>query len=165
MKKIIFIGIIVTVILAGSFSCKRIKNPVEPNDSEYIVFGDFYGECTGPDCVQIYKIDKGILYHDTTHIYPQKLDFYKGKWEKMPDSKQKLINSLIFNFPLQLFSDTGKVFGMPDAYDQGGIYLETNQNNSSIGKFWLIDRDPKNLPEYLKDFVMQLRANIMLMRK
>ena len=164
MKKIVFICFIITLILAGSFSCKRTKNPAEPNDSEYIVFGDFYGMCQGPKCVQIFKIENGILYRDTLHRYPYQDSIYPAKWEKMPDSKQILKDSLVFNFPSQIKTDTNKYFGIPDAYDQGGIYLESKFNNQDNPKFWIIDNDTKNIPEYLREFTIQIQNNLRLMK-
>jgi hypothetical protein len=39
---------------------------------------------------------------------------------------------------------------MPDAADWGGVYFEINQNGEK--RYWLLDNNSDNLPEYLVDF-------------
>ena len=166
MKNFIFIClIIILTFLAGISSCKRSGNPVKPENTEYIVFGDFYGECAGGNCVHIFKIENDTLYSDTLRQYPARNDYYRAKWVKMPDAKQKLIDSLIFNFPSKLLTDTNNVFGMPDAYDQGGIYLEMEKMNEDYINFWIIDNDTKNIPDYLREFTKQIQKNIQILVK
>ena len=57
------------------------------------------------------------------------------------------------------------VFGMPDAYDQGGIYLEMEKMNEDYINFWIIDNDTKNIPDYLREFTKQIQKNIQILVK
>lgn len=141
------------VFLALS-SCKKD----EPQISDYIVFGHFYGMCVGEDCVEIFKVQDGILYEDDKDVYPGSDKPYEGNFNKIPDAKYQKVKNLRMEVPSELTKENEVVIGMPDAGDWGGIYLEIMEGSEK--RFWLIDKMEYNLPDYLKPFVAKVNDAI-----
>lgn len=135
-RKLGFIVVVVMLLTA----C----NPSTPTTTDYLIFGDFYGMCGGPSCVDYYKIEGGSLYEDQLSEYPgnnpaHHFISYTGVYHP---AVLDLENWLPLNIYLE-----GNTIGMPDAYDQGGFYIEVHKNGNT--QYWLIDRDTANIPPYL----------------
>lgn len=128
-----------------------------PYDNNYIVFGSFFGNCIGEPCIEIFKIENGVLYEDTADVYPIP-QLYEGKFVQLPQAKYDMVKDIITKVPKQLLSDTTTVFGTPDAHDQGGLYIELKANGKR--RFWLMDTYTNRLPEYLRTFSNILKEYI-----
>lgn len=118
-------------------------------EQNYLIFGEYYGFCTGPECMRYYKVQNNSLYQNTVDTYPQwdgasTLEFvpYTGNY---PGD----VLTLASEIPGQLYQDSA-VIGMPDAYDQGGYYVELKADETIYT--WKIDHDSVNIPAYLHPF-------------
>lgn len=90
---------------------------------DYAIVGTYFGECTGADCYQFYKIEnyKVLQYPKVTNFPVQfnQIDYkalvfrddYAGFLAKVP--------TVIKNIKGQT-----KTYGAPDDHDQGGVYFE-----------------------------------------
>lgn len=156
MKKVIYISLVIGLL----FGCKKDKND-QMNKAEYLVFGSFYGECIGENCIEIFKLQDGKLWEDTNDTYPGSTGFYSAAYVQLPDAKYQQVKDLPSLFPAQLLNETNTVIGTPDAGDWGGYYIEYNRNG--IHKFWLIDQvGSSSVPAYLNTFTAQVRNKIEL---
>ena len=64
MKKLLLILLCLPIIFT---SCK--KEEVEISNNEYLIFGHFYGECIGEECVETFKLTDEKLYEDLNDNY------------------------------------------------------------------------------------------------
>ncbi len=157
MQKLI-INLLTSVLLLGLFSnCKKDCSSPQP-DTGYFIFGHFYGMCFGETCVEIFKIENGALYEDTTDNYPFGDAPYDGMYVPLSSAQYALISDLMSHVPTQLLSETDKIIGTPDAYDQGGYYFEIKESGNR--KYWMIDSDNGNIPAYLHTFTDALNSYI-----
>lgn len=132
------------------------ENPVGQLESDdYVVFGDFFGECIGEGCIDIFKIQDGRVFSDTLDRYPSasKLPHQTAYVEISNDSYEAL-EDILSRIPEELYVEDRTVIGQPDAGDWGGYYLEIKIDDET--RYWLIDKMEDNLPSYLHAFVEQL---------
>jgi len=128
---------------------------------EYLVFGDFYGECLGEGCVDIFKVVDRKLFEDTLDNYPLTSELpHVLQLVARPADRYDDIVGLIGDVPAKLFDEKRVVIGQPDAGDWGGFYLETNVSGSV--RYWLIDKEADNLPKYLRDYALKLEEAIQI---
>jgi hypothetical protein len=146
MKKISFIILFLSIIIV---SCKRDHDQV-PN-SDYLIFGHFYGECGGENYIEIFKLGNDNLFEDTKDQYPNTNSFYDGSYVKLSDEKFNLTKDLMDFFPYDLLNETNTVIGQTDAGDWGGLYIEYNFNGTR--KFWLMDLMKTNVPAKYHNFI------------
>jgi len=133
-------------------ACSSDIDPSADEDySNYFIFGTFFGECGGDNCVQTYKIEKGNLYKDIIHQYPGSgpYTFQIQSLEKYQTAK-----ALLETFPMELLKEKESRIGNPDEHDQGGIFIAYKKN--SFLKYWQIDRDRDKIPEYLRDYAKEV---------
>lgn len=129
------------------FSCTEDAQTIEAGshrESEYLIFGHFYGFCLGEQCIEIFKITPDALLEDTNDFYPNPQEVYDGDFVQLNRSKFNKLKGMHLRIPEELLNETEKVLGTPDAADGGGIYLELPD-----GRFWLLDMNVDYLPEYL----------------
>lgn len=131
------------------------------SSSDVFIFGSFYGMCFGEDCVEFYAIENEKLYEDTKIQYPLPMP-YEGEYELQSDERYQLVKELVNEVPDELFSVTDKFIGCPDCADGGGIYIGIKSSEGD--RFWLIDNDKSQVPEYLHDFIDEVNAKINLLR-
>jgi hypothetical protein len=141
-------------------SCDKDKNPVSPDSSNELIFGQFYGECFGERCIDIYKLDgrSKELLEDTRDAYPSASEPYDGDYAAVDASFYPYAEDLAQYIPEQLLRQANGPVGQPDAGDWGGYYLEVSENGKR--RFWLIDTQKSNLPTYLHPLADTLRARI-----
>ncbi len=152
MKKLIWILLPLLFLFTN---CQKDENV--PNEAvEYVVFGQFYGECAGEACIEIFKIEDGQLFEDTKDNYPSFVNPYEGEYILLDDSLYQLVNDLETKVPDELYSETETVIGQPDAGDWGGYYFEIVIDG--IQYHYRIDKATNNLPDYLKDFASDLET-------
>lgn len=150
-RAILFIGILT--------ACQ--SEPVLPtSDYDYVVFGHYYGMCIGESCVEYYKLTSTNLYENTEDRYPGSNGPYDGGYQMKSQMNFMKVKDLPSLIPLELFSETEHIIGMPDAGDWGGIYLEVSRNGEQY--FWLIDKMDQYLPTYLPSFVDEVEKRIAL---
>lgn len=141
-------------------ACK--KDSIQLSASDYIVFGHFYGECMGEQCIEIFKLEQNKLFEDTKDLYPSRNNFYDGNFVELSQQKYNDTKDLISSFPTDLLSETNNVIGQPDAGDWGGLYVEYNING--VRKFWLLDQMKSNVPTKYHDFIDKANEKIIRLR-
>ncbi|MFN8317235.1 MAG: hypothetical protein U0T32_12380 [Chitinophagales bacterium] len=138
-------------------SCKKEKS----NCTDYIVFGTYYGECGGEQCIELYKLTSTELFEDSKDNYPA-TGIYNGTFSikrSVPDFA--LVSNFESTIPTSLLNDTSAVIGCPDCADGGGVYLEYHKNG--IHKVWHIDRT-LTLPSDYALFINQVAQKIQALK-
>ncbi len=150
MKK----SISLALVLAASLSCNKDKL----NKDDYLIFGHFYGECVGEECVELFKIERNKLLEDTKDIYPNAQGVYHGDFSiELSEDLFNSVEDLYHNFPEKLL-DENTIIGTPDAGDWGGYYIEYQKDGTK--NCWLIDQMKSNIPTYLHPYNDNIRAAI-----
>jgi hypothetical protein len=138
-------------------SCKKEKN----NACDYIVFGTYYGECGGEQCIELYKLTATELLEDSKDSYPA-TGIYNGNFSiKRSLSDFVLASNLESTIPASLLNNTDSVIGCPDCADGGGVYLEYHKNG--IHKVWHIDRT-LTMPSDYALFINQVAQKIQALK-
>lgn len=124
---------------------------------KYLLFGHFYGECLGEQCIETYKLTDSNLYEDLEDNYGGgSYDFVE-----MSNAEFELVQDLMTFLPQELLSQPDQTFGCPDCLDQGGVLISHFQNGTE--KTWRIDNSVDQVPEYLHDFVAEVHERIALL--
>jgi hypothetical protein len=142
------------------FSCAKEEIKGKDENESSIIFGHFYGFCSGEECVENFKLTNTKLYEETTDPYV--LAPGTGTFVELDHSKFEQVRSLASMIPQQLLQTTDVFIGSPDAADGGGIYFETTVNGER--RFWRIDKVRSNLPEYLIPFVQEIEKDIAFLQ-
>lgn len=158
MKKIVFAFISFLVI--ASFACKK-SDPSAKSPEEYFVFGHFYGECGGPGCVIMFKIENGILYEDTLDQYPIGIGLGQTSFIAYPQDKYEIAKVLIDAFPAELALTPNTTLGIPDGGDWGGLYIERKIGGTV--QYWYLDLNLDNMPVQYHAYVEKVRDVISQM--
>ena len=129
-------------------------------DTDFLIFGTFYGECLGEQCVEIFKLTSDKLYEDRNDQYPashNEASFYVGDFIELSSSLFEESNQLWLSFPNQLKTiKSGTVYGQPDSYDQGGIYIELK--SGTIHKYWILDTNKEDIPAFLHSYMDEIQT-------
>ena len=157
MKHFIFLAIGIVMFN----SCK--KESIEKVQDDFIVFGHFYGECMGEECVELFKLTNSTLFEDTNDNYPSSLNPYNGNFTIDRSSLINQIDDIWEAIPEQLLDENTITIGEPDAGDWGGIYFQYHHNGAD--QYWLIDKMKENVPQYLNDFIDSIEAKISLINE
>lgn len=145
------------LVLAALFSnCSKETNP----EASFLVFGHFYGECMGEQCVEIFKIHDDKIFEDSNDQYPNQNAFYNGNFKEIDQSKFEQIKGLMDDFPMSLFEEVESVIGQPDAGDWGGLYIEYKDENQH--DFWLLDQMQSNVPSTYHNFIDKVNEKIAI---
>lgn len=158
MKKLKLISTIIFASLLA-IGCEK-DDEIKASESEYLIFGHFYGYCQGEECIEIYKLENDRLSEDTNDNYPTSTHYYDGNYIELSDSKFNLVKDLPDFIPAELLNNSEKIIGAPDAADGGGIYIEYYREG--IKQSWLIDNTKTNVPEYLHNFIDEVHQRISL---
>ncbi|HQP03355.1 MAG: hypothetical protein KBB11_02475 [Bacteroidales bacterium] len=146
MKKLavqFFFTLWATLLLSLSTSCDS-DNDTQLNNGDYIIFGHYYGECIGNNCVLNYKLTADKLYEDTNHNYAGNGEF---SFTEMSNESYIRVKHILSLLPDELLQSDSQTFGCPDCADQGGMLIQLRKDGST--KTWRIDQDEAALPEYL----------------
>lgn len=129
--------------------------------SDHIVFGHFYGLCKGETCIETFKINHFALFEDTLDNYQI---FDNFSFVSLPVQKYLLVRDKFRKIPDLLWKEPDKkIFGCPDCYDQGGLFVQ--QSKSDTIRSWILDNNPHDVPEYLHDFMQNIKDAIILINK
>lgn len=134
--------------------CISCEKDEECQKIDYIEFGQYFGFCAGEKCIEVFKLDNASLYEDTTDIYPSGTFEDKRKFVLLSSQKFNLAEQLKNTFPIDLLNETTVVFGIPDAYDQGGIYLR--YKSGAVDRVWLFDNNLGQVPEYMHNYLNEV---------
>ncbi|MEO6131040.1 MAG: hypothetical protein ABIQ02_04280 [Saprospiraceae bacterium] len=158
------IAILLPVFVAAIWGCEQDGTCGFGEQTDYVVFGSFYGYCIGEGCIDIYKIDQTHLFEDTLDMYPQSDDFYPGHFTtRWANEKFELVKDLKLFFPESLLNETEVIQGHPDAGDWGGIYFEIKRGNTH--RFWLLDQRDEDMPADYNAFVDKINEKITLINQ
>lgn len=144
-----------------SISCKQNNGTTPTSDTDYLVFGHFYGFCQGEQCIEIFKLSSTQVFEDTTDVYPGS-NFYEGKFIALSQAKFDSVQTIVNYFPTDLLSDPNTVIGQPDAGDGGGLYIEYNYNGTR--KFWLLDKMKSNVPTKYHEFIDEVNKRVEMLQ-
>lgn len=144
------------LFILGLLGCED-KDPGLGN-FDYIIFGHYYGFCSGEACVEIFKVTGSDVYEDTKDVYPGRDGVYNGEYQKLDRSFYTLAKGLENYVPSELLGNKEKIIGQPDAGDWGGLYFEFSTNGKR--DYWYIDKNRSNLPDYLIPFAEQIESRI-----
>jgi hypothetical protein len=152
--------LLVSVLVTGLSSCECDDLPSQGAvDSSVLIFGHFYGECIGENCIETFKLTDSALYEDT-------LDQYAGSppFAFVPMSSELFlqVQDLRDSFPGQLWDETEPILGCPDCADQGGLFIQ--YENEGETRSWRIDQEQSAVPEYLHAFMDQVNLSIALLQ-
>ncbi len=157
MKKGFFLFIITCMLFL--LSCR--KNNIGLSSENYIVFGEFFGECEGATCVDIYRLEQDKLFEDLLDKYPAFDKYYSGAYKELSKAEFDKTKDLMDYFPEALLSETDTVIGMPDAGDWGGIYIEYNYGTTR--RFWILDLNKANVPVTYQEFIDKVHEKCQLL--
>ena len=129
--------------------------------SDDIIFGSFFGECFGEDCIRQYKLEDGKLYEDIEDEYPNETG-NSYNWKELSSEKFDLVKDFGTRIPSEIFDETTITFGSPDAGDWGGLYLSVKGDDKE-GR-WIIDNINDNIPEYQHDLADAIREHIEILK-
>lgn len=139
-------------------SCNKDKTL----NSNYLIFGHYFGFCAGEQCREIFKLNSTTLYEDTNDKYPNSDKFYEANYITLSEEKFNLVKDLADDFPTDLLSEKNITIGQPDAGDWGGYYIEYSKNG--VHKFWLIDKMTSNVPAKYHAFLSKVEKKIELLQ-
>ncbi len=153
MKKVVLI--LMLAVIATSCS-NDDDGDITLNEQDFLIFGHFYGECEGEECVETFKLTDTQLFEDTNDNYAgQNLDF-----TELDNAIFQQVADLITFFPNDLLLEDMDVFGCPDCADGGGLFIQYSK--SGIVQSWRIDQGKENVPEYLHSFMDKVNEKIDL---
>ena len=128
----------------------------EPNSElPTVIFGHFFGECSGERCLETYMLQGESLFEDTNDSFTRDYNFVS-----LADSLYLRVNDLRDLIPAELSDLEGQTFGCPDCGDQGGVYLQLADQNDTE---FFIDMDTNGIPDYLSEFVAEVNERIALL--
>ena len=155
MKKLWFLSALVFVSM---IACKKDEEPRQ-YAGDYLIFGSFYGECLGENCVKTFKLEDNYLLEDTRASLGRLNNFETG-YRVLDQADFDRASVLLDVFPNQLLSEPDTTFGCPDCRDQGGLYIEYYRGDRH--GTWYIDQDKEEVPTYLHEFMDQVNEVIQL---
>lgn len=129
------------------------------SSDDYLIFGHFHGFCHGERCNETYQIKENKVYEDTKDIYRSLDDF---NFMALSTEKYDSIKELSTAVPVGLWNEENeKVFGCPDCYYQGGYFIQISRNG--VVKSWIFDKNLKEIPAYMHDFLTLVNDKINLL--
>ncbi len=153
MKKVVLI-----VLILLSFSTCNSDDGIELSETNFLVFGHFYGECGGEGCIETFKLTGTALFEDTNDNYIGiGRDF---NFIRLNDDTFDAVKDLVDFFPDELLTTEETNFGCPDCADGGGLLIQYSKNGTV--RSWTIDQSKSNVPSYLHAFMDKVNEKIQL---
>jgi hypothetical protein len=140
--------------------CKQCVSSPPLEQSTVMIFGHFYGECQGEQCVELFRMTNDGLSEDILDRYPSSTKKYGGDFSINRSDKLDAVKDIYAAIPDQLFNEPKNVIGCPDCSDGGGVYVEIQKDGQS--RYWLIDK--QRTPDYLAEFVGQVDKKISILQ-
>ncbi|AWK02752.1 hypothetical protein HYN56_00380 [Flavobacterium crocinum] len=123
-----------------------------------IVIGSYYNQCAGSDCQKFYQInDYNTLKF--LNVVGGQYDF--GQYKYTPTIKRGEYTLLLKTVPAEILALKGqtKIYGSPDAADQGGVYFELRQG-ASVTKVYIDNNDTEDQSTEIKAFKKVIQDKI-----
>jgi hypothetical protein len=136
-------------------SCNKDDSTAQ-GQTNYLIFGHFYGMCAGEQCVETFMLTENQLLEDQNDDYSG-IDF---NFTVMSNAKYNQVNDLIDSFPSDLLDEDEGTIGCPDCADQGGLFIQYSANG--VSKSWRIDQSKVAVPAYLHEFMDEVNGKIAL---
>lgn len=158
---------IMILVMMSTFianSCSDDDDAVTRSDSdsriETLIFGRYFGECEGNACVEIFRLQDGVLQEDMSDEIPFRGYFFIGDFTDFKGATKIKSDELLSEFPLELLREKSDfhTIGQPNSGDWGNVYLEYKKND--IHKQFVIDNNTNNLPSYLVKYVKKIEETI-----
>ena len=122
------IAALVCIAVVALSSCHKDPRVSAINE---IVFGTYYNNCGGT-CFHIYRIDNNKLQKDTSvQYFGSYRDFVFSPDRTLTQAQYNSVQYLVDEVPDDMLNITTKVYGCPDCYDQGGIYISITRNGAN----------------------------------
>ncbi len=151
--------ILIAIVVMLHFGC--YKHEVNPdNETKYLIFGHYYGECGGERCVETYKLTKTRLFEDELDTY---MSIGPFRFFELSNQKFELVKDLFDFVPAKLLASEEQTFGCPDCGDWGGLMIRSAENNQM--KTWFIDQQKSDVPEYLHPLIDKINEKIKLINE
>lgn len=152
MKRFLFCLLILPFLMACSESFETPA--VQKVSIDELIFGRFYGMCSGESCVEIYLVNNEELLEDTTdNILFQEL-FRTGQYLEMSEEEHQTAMELLREVPIQLTQQNNEVYGCPDCLDQGGLHLRIKDDDTD--RNFRFDLQNSENPEYLRPYLKKV---------
>lgn len=160
MKYLKYICVFAFFLILSCGKDEEENLPCQTLVEEHLIFGTYYGECLG-NCANFYKIEACQVFEDDM------LSYYTSDLKFMSDPMSLEDYEVAIDasnmFPEELWNELDSVFGIPDAYDQGGIFIQKNQNGEI--KSWNLDTNEEVLPEYLAEYASTIKSIIQKLQE
>ncbi len=160
MKKLFLLPIL--MLMLCSSACRKHSSSSGAK-YDYMIFGVYYGECMGK-CATFYRLKDGQLTKDTSITYANVISVRNDTLNHslppfhfdypLPNDKYALVQDLPSAVPTQLYNENYKIFGQPDAADQGAIDVYMSLNGKAYK--WTFDTYKQNDPAYQAAFIDRL---------
>ncbi len=145
---------LLSLVLFG-FGCDSDDDEVSC-DKETIIFGHFFGECSGERCVEIYMLQELSLFEASNEFF----DTSDFDFDELSNDLYAQVEDIRIFFPRELINTSSQTYGCPDCADQGGIYVQLVDRG---GREFFIDQDVSEIPEFLRDFAGVINERIALL--
>ena len=136
----------------------EVENEPQISDTDYLIFGTFYGECIGEGCIELFKIEDGSLYEDTVDLYPNGRDQYEGSFIELSSDMYEKVKELAIEIPEFIWDIETGTYGCPDCSDGGGVFILIKQGDAT--KAWTLDNFLNGIPEPLHEVVNKVQAAV-----
>lgn len=126
--------------------------------ADNMIIGSYYNQCDRADCQKFYQInDYNTLKF--LNVAPSQYDF--NQYRYTPTIKRGEYALLLKSVPAEILALKGqtKVYGSPDAADQGGIYFELRQGASTT-KVYIDNNDTEDQNAEIKLFKKTIQEKI-----
>lgn len=149
-----FMLLVLSIVTFIGLSCNTNDDNLTINNIDVLIFGHFYGECIGEQCVETFMLTDEKLFEDTNDSYGG-TDF---NFVELDNEVFEQVSDLIEAFPSQLLNEEETTLGCPDCVDQGGLFIQYSENGEE--KSWRIDQSKAAVPEYLHEFMDKVNEKI-----
>jgi len=132
---------------------------IKANESpDTAIIGSFNNNCTGADCQKFFQVnDYSILKF--LNVGANQYDFNQYKYT--PTIKRGDYTILLKAVPAEILALKGqtKIYGAPDAADQGGVYFELRQG-ITVTKIYIDNNDTEDQSADIKAFKKLIQEKI-----
>jgi hypothetical protein len=135
------------VILPKSNKPILFKKANQIND--YVVMGTYFGQCSGTDCQQFFRMENAKVIHYLKVNYDS-YDFNQYNYKTLGFKDD--FAAFLLKIPTEIKDLKGKTktFGSPDSHDQGGVYFEWSQAGT-VTKIYL---DTENSTDQTQNIIL-----------
>ena len=157
------LSLIFPILLCSSCE-QEIIQPVQQEAEptiERLIFGRYSSRCSTDHCASYFLLSEGRLYADTDDGKRKPFPL-QGKWEPLSNSEYALAAQLLTSLPDVIWRSEHDTYGAPDAYDQGGYYLEVLRSDG-VHRSWRLDVEYTEMPEFLWPYTRKLAEVLSLL--